>query len=197
MARCETPAKPETLEDKPAPTAAAATATDAGARIQHDAASAELATLLDQKMAKEKRRHQMQWMIIAAILVGGIGGSAAWFVQSPDRIDSLKSAVTEVQAATDVESLTGEYEKSLDKVAVRGSQLDQATEALGMSAELKEGEDAYMEDEMKSMMGGEGQTAGARARGMQSAFGDRAKKAGDTFQPNGEITAGDSFSTAD
>ena len=141
----------------------------------HDAASAELAGILDKKMAKDNSKRKAQFLMILIVLAGGIGGGIAWFIQSPDRVTELKSAVTEVQSATDVESITGEYDKSLEKVAVRGNQLDEATSALGASTELKAGEDGYMDKEMKGMMGGEGKTAGERAHGMEKSFGDQKK----------------------
>lgn len=134
-------AKPSAPEVAPAATVAAATP-PVTPDHNHDAASAGPAAVLDRKTAKDKRRHQMQWLVLSAVLVGGLGGSAAWFIQSPERIDSLKSASTEVKAATDVQSLTGEYQKSLDEVAVRGSQPDQATAARAHSMQAAFGEQA-------------------------------------------------------
>lgn len=145
------------------------------AASSHDTSSTELAGILDKKTAKDNSKRKAQFLTIIIVLAGGIGGGIAWLVQSPDRITELKSAAAEIQAATDVESITGEYDKSLKKVAVRGNQLDEATSALGASTELKEGEDGYMEKEMKDMMGGEGKTAGERARGMEKSFGEQKK----------------------
>lgn len=109
-----------------------------------DATSLEIANILDQKISKERSLRKLKLLLTAILAIGGIGGTTIWFIQSPERITSLKSIFTEVKAATDVESITDEYSKSLDKIADHSNELDEATTALGVTAELKEGEDAYM-----------------------------------------------------
>lgn len=103
----------------------------------HNTTSTELASIPDRKMAKDKGKRKAQFMMILIVLAGGIGGGIAWLIQPPDQATELKSAAAEVQAATDIESITGEKENSLDTVAVRGNQLDEATSASAANTEME------------------------------------------------------------
>lgn len=143
--------------------------------VLDDKASDELAKVLEKKMAWEKTKHKIQKVATIIVLLGAVGGGIGWFVSSPDRVKSLSASVEEIQSAGDVNGMVDSYKGSLDKVAGRGNELSAATAALGASTELKEGEDAYMEDEMNKMSGGEGKSVGSRAKAMQKTFGDRAK----------------------
>lgn len=148
----------------------------------------ELGTLLDEKVRKTARKRRRNALITAFVLFGSTGGGAAWFLQSPERIEALSSAIQEIRSVGDVKTIVGRFQKALDKIAVRSQQIDQATAALGVTPTAEDEKDPYMEAEMKEMTGGEGKTVGERNRALQTSFGDRAQEAGRVLKPTTEIS---------
>ena len=154
----------------------------------------ELGALLDEKIRKTARKRRRSVLITAIVLLGSTGGSVAWFVQSPARIEALTSAIQEIRSVGDVKSIVAEFQKALDKIAARSQQIDQATAAMGIDPSTVTDEDPNMDAEMREMMGGgEGKTVGERNRALQAAFGDRAKEAGGAIKPAAAISEEDSF----
>lgn len=153
----------------------------------------EVGALLDAKLKAANLKRKRQRLVTLVVLIGAIGGAATWVIQSPERIHSLQSAGTEIKSATDIKAIVGSYQKSVDKVAARSQQIDQAMEAMGVKKDAKDDADPYMEQEMKSMMGGEGKTIGERNRGMKAAFGNKAEANGGTAKPAPKLSKEDSF----
>jgi hypothetical protein len=92
-----------------------------------------------------------------------------------------------------VKSLVASYQKSLDRIAARGQQVEQATAAMGVKKSAKDDEDAFMDAEMKQMMGGEGKTVGQRNRALQRNFSHMQKKAGVETKTAAVISKDESF----
>lgn len=151
---------------------------DPSVPVLDDAASDELAILLDEQMKRRKRKQRIASITTACALLSIASGSTIWFVQSPDRITALKEALQDIRSVGDVKSIVAKFQASLDKVAVRGKQIEAATAAMGVTANAADEEDPFFEAEMKDMMGGEGRTVGQRNRQLKDAFSKRAEEAG-------------------
>jgi len=148
------------------------------------AAAEELGVLLDAQIRRSKRKHRRESLAAALVLFGLTGGGTAWFVQSPERVQALTSAISEIRSVGDVKSMVAKYQEALKRVSARGQQIDQATLAMGVKSNGEDEKDPYFDAEMKQMMGGEGKTTGDRAGKMQKAFGDMQKEHGD---PAGQV----------
>lgn len=163
----------------PAALAAAPLPVSSDTPILDDAASDELAALLDDQFARKKRKRRRETLVLAALMLGMCGGAGAWVVNNPHRIEAFKSALRDIRSVGDVKSLVAKYNDALNRVAARGRQIDQATTALHVKASPADEKDAFMDAEMKQMMGKEGgKTIGDRARLMKKNFGHMEEKSG-------------------
>ena len=181
MASAALPATPTSAEKPVAPTVEPDTAPQPVATtepILDKAAAEELGALLDEQIRRKKRQRRRESLVAALVLLGITGGGSAWFVQSPERVQALLSAISEIRSVGDVKSMVAKYQDALNRISARGQQIDQATKAMGITSNGKDEEDPYFDAEMKQMMGGEGKTMGDRAKGMQKAFGDMQKEHG-------------------
>jgi hypothetical protein len=156
--------------------------------------SAELGALLQEQQQRKTRKRRREALITLSVLVAVIGGGCGWFVQSPQRIQALNEAIRDIRSVGDVTSMVAKYQASLDKVAVRSKQIDQATEAMGVSSNEADEKDPNMEAEMLAMMGGEGKTTGQRNQMLQKSFGN--KDATKAPSANAKMTEANSFATA-
>ncbi len=134
------------------------------------AAAEELGILLDAQIRRQKRRHRRESLVTALVLIGLTGGGSAWFVKSPDRVHALVATIAEIRSVGDIQAMVAKYDAALQRVKVRGEQIDQATGSMGVKITGDE-KDQYFDAEMKEMMGGEGKTAGNRAAMLQKTFG--------------------------
>jgi len=145
-----------------------------------EATSTELGLLLDEQRARLKSKRVRDTLIALACCLALTGGGAGWFVSSPARVQALASAIKEIRSAGDIKGMLATYQKSLDRIAKRGGQIDKATLALGGDPNAKDEEDPHMDAEMQEMMGGEGKTMGDRNRALQSGilgkFAEQARK---------------------
>jgi len=148
------------------------------AAVLDDAASTELATLLDEQLRRKSRKRRMEALVAAVVLLGLTGGGSAWFVHSPVRVQALTEVMRDIRSVGDVKSMVAKYRAALDRVAARGQQIDQATAAMGVEKNAADEKDPYMEAEMSTMMGGESKTVGQRNQALQASFGNMAKDAG-------------------
>lgn len=136
-----------------------------------EVAAGELKILLDEQHLRLRRKRLRDSLVMAAILFGTTGGGYAWFVQSPDRVHAVTSAIKEIRSVGDVAGMVGSYRKALAKIAARSKQIDDATVSMGGSANQDGMKDVYMEAEMSEMMGGKGKTVGQRNKMLQEKFG--------------------------
>ena len=136
-----------------------------------EVAAGELKILLDEQHLRLRRKRLRDSLVMAAILFGTTGGGYAWFVQSPDRVHAVTSAIKEIRSVGDVAGMVGSYRKALAKIATRSKQIDDATVSMGGSANQDGMKDVYMEAEMSEMMGGKGKTVGQRNKMLQEKFG--------------------------
>lgn len=163
------------------------------AAVLDDAASTELAALLDEQHKRKTRKRRMEALVTALILFGLTGGGSAWFVQDPGRVQAFKEAMRDIRSVGDVKSLVAKYQKALDRVAARGKQIDQASAAMGVKKSAADDKDPFMEEEMKKMMGGKGKTVGARNRALVENFGHMAKENGGLVEAKASLKEGESF----
>jgi|AntRauTorckE6833_2_1112554.scaffolds.fasta_scaffold42133_2 hypothetical protein len=132
----------------------------------------ELEALIDQKHAKEKGRRRRGRVMLVVFLLAGFGGTAGWAVSNPERIERIKLIMAEIKSVANVTEMAAQYDESLEEVAKRGNQLDEATAMIGGDPEATGGEkDPGFEKEMGQMMGEEGgTTTAARDRKLREKF---------------------------
>ncbi len=156
------------------PTVPAATQVPATPSINaglDNAASAELAALLDAQNLRKQRRQRRDSLIAALLLLGFVGGGVGWFIHSPNRVKAFREAINDIRSVGDVRSIVAKYNVALEKIKVRSAQVDGATTTLGVDPTKDDGKDPYLEKEMKEMAGGEGKTVGERNRLLREKFG--------------------------
>jgi hypothetical protein len=163
------------------------------AGVLDGAASTELAALLDEQFKRKRRKRRIEALVTAAVMLSVCGGSTLWFVQNPQRVQAFKDALRDIRSVGDVKSLVAKYQKSLDRIAARGQQVEQATAAMGVKKSAKDDEDPFMDAEMKQMMGGEGKTVGERNRALQQNFSHMEKKAGVQIKAAAALSKDESF----
>ncbi len=148
----------------------------ANAGLSH-AEAEELGNLLDGQRARLKRKRRRDALVALGVFFGFSGGAFGWFVQSPARVQAAREAFRDIRSVGDISGMVAQYKLALDKIAVRSKQIDQATMAMGVSADQSNSKDVYMDAEMKQFMGGEGKgkTIGERNRLLQQNFGDAQK----------------------
>jgi hypothetical protein len=194
----ETPLQPAAISPLPCMAALPADASvpttpPTMAAVLDDAASTELAALLDEQLKRKSRKRKMEALVTACVLLGLTGGGAAWFVHSPDRVQAFKEAMRDIRSVGDVKSMVAKYQAALDRVAVRSTQIEQATIAMGGKKSTGDEKDPYLEAEMKQMMGGEGKTVGERNKLVKKNFGNAGQKAGVESKTTVALKAGESF----
>jgi uncharacterized protein YggU (UPF0235/DUF167 family) len=173
---------------EPPATVAASSTPVANAGLD-DAASAELGALLDEQMARQKRRRKRELIGTLIVVFGLTGGGLGWFVQSPTRIQAFREAMADIRSVGDVAAMVAKYQVALDKIATRSNQINQATEAMGGSADQDGMKDVNMDAEMHAMMGGEGKTTGERNKMLQNALGKKFKAPASAIKPTSDQAA--------
>jgi len=143
--------------------------------VIHEATAAELATLLDDQHKRKASKRRRDALVTLVVLFAIVGGSYAWFVRAPERVQAYHEAMKDFRSIGDIGSIVSKYQESLKKVSVRSNQIEQSTGSLGVSANANGEKDPYFNAEMKQMTGGEGQTTGQRNQMLQQKFGDMQK----------------------
>lgn len=161
--------------------------------VLDDAASAELAVLLDEQHRRKARKRRREALVTAVVLLGLSGGGFAWFVQAPERIQAFEEVMHDIRSVGDVKSLVANYQAALDRIGARSRQIDEATTAMGVKKSVGDEQDPNMDAEMKQMMGGEGKTVGERNQALQKKFKALEKKAGAPLKTTASIQQEDAF----
>ncbi len=136
--------------------------------------NAELAEIMDAKIVRDKARRRRGRLTLVLIFLGVTGGAAGWVVSNPDRLEALKATIAEIKSVGDIKGMVAKYQVALDKIAVRGKQIDAATVSIGVDPTSMDGhEDPGFDKEMQAMMGEEGgKTTAVRDKLLREKFGD-------------------------
>jgi hypothetical protein len=145
--------------------------------------STELGILLEEQHRRKVARRRREVVMTFVLLFGLTGGSFAWFVHSPQRVLAAKQAIQEIRSAGDVGAIVASYKKALAKIGTRATDIDVATESMGVSSDQTGMKDVDMDEEMKQLMGGEGKTVGERNRLLKEKFGYLEKTGGKLTPP--------------
>ncbi len=129
------------VESVPAPAADAAP--NAGL---DEKSSAELRELVDEQQARIRRKDFKNRIVGLAASIALLGGSTAWFVSDTERVAALNGAVSDIRSFGDVKSILSKYQAALDRIAVRGNQIEEATSSIGGSNEVESGGDPSTKD---------------------------------------------------
>ncbi len=145
-----------------------------GAASLDNTISAELGAILDAKVAKEKRKKRNGRLVLLGLFLGATGGASAWVVTNPERVEAFKAVAAEIRSVGDIQGMVAKYQKALDKIAVRGEQIDAATISMGVDPASAAGmADQGFDKEMREMMGEDGgPTTAARNAKLQEKFKD-------------------------
>ena len=129
----------------------------------------DLSTLLDLQDERHLTESRQSTRLILRfcgflLIVAGV-----WYAVSASNrrkvdglIQDVKDSRRDLQQISSPEGMTGAYDQVLEKLGTRATDIDTATQSLGVdpASVPEDGMDA----EMKTMMGGEGRTAGERQR---------------------------------
>jgi hypothetical protein len=199
--------KPKTVglveSAKPAAESAAAAApapeqvAEAPAKAFQHASDPELRAEIEERDARIARTRRIQSIAASVTLLGALVAGGTWFATSPSAranaaaiIPALRQSVDDVKM---IGSLTEKYDEKLEKIAVRGDQISDATRALGVDPDsLPEDVDPHMQAEMQQMMGGEGVTNVDRDRAFQQKFGVVGKLVGNRKAEDAKAAAPES-----
>lgn len=137
---------------------------------------------MDERNLRMKRLHRRQAFFTLLFFFGLFGGGFAWFISSPHRVIAAQSVVAEIKSVGDVKAIVAKYQVALDKIAVRGQQIDDATRSMGIDpTKVDPNDDPGFSKEMREMMGADG---GPTTAERDAAFRERFKSVEET----GEIT---------
>jgi len=132
-----------------------------------------------EKRLKNKRARQSRSVtLIGVAIIAGIGAGYQFSPSFKAKVDGLVRNVR--QSGEDVKSLgtmTGSYDKQLEKVAAHGSQLDQATRSLGGDPSQATVDDPNFDKQARELTG-EDASATDRAKQLKDKFGGVQKLAG-------------------
>ena len=139
------------------------------------ATSAELAALLDAQNLRKQRKRRRDTMIAALVLLGFTGAGFGWFIHSPQRVKACREAINDIRSVGDIGAFVAKYNKALEKVKVRSTQIDDSTSTMGIDPSKDGSKDPYFEKEMREMAAGEGKTLGERNRLLKERYGSKEK----------------------
>lgn len=187
-------------DDSQAAPAVAVTAAERGVRRDTQAGAsldvsinAELAAIMDEKVDGNKRRRRRSFLVTMLFFLGVAGAVAGWVVSNPDRFEALKMSLAEIKSLGDVKGMAAKYQKALDKVAVRGKQIDAATSSLGVDpTAVDENRDGGFDKEMKELMGEDGgKTTAERDKLLKEKFKSVQESGSLTGAKDGETAGGE------
>lgn len=168
----------------PAPVApAAAAASEAPAAPFKDEPDPELRAQIEERENLLIKRQKRKSLAVTVGIFAILGSAGFWCYQSPKAraeigalIPALRQSVDDVKM---IGSITKKYDEQLDKIAVHGEHIEEATRAMGIDpASVSPEGNAEIDAEMAKMMGEEGPTTGERDRAIKEKFGVIGKLAG-------------------
>jgi hypothetical protein len=167
---------------EPVPVTAAA-AVEAPAAPFKDEPDPELRAQIEEREIVLAKRHKRKSLAVTLGVLAVLGSASFWCYQSPKAraeigalIPALRQSVDDVKM---IGSITKKYDEQLEKIAVHGDQINEATRAMGIDPASASPEgNAEIEAEMAKMMGEEGPTTGERDRAIKEKFGIIGKLAG-------------------
>lgn len=150
-------------------------------------AEADMRTLIDERERRLGRRRSLQSKLVTALVLSALAATGFWYAKSPEAqgwmqnlIPALKQSGKDLKMAASTE----QYDKQLEKVAVRSDQIDEATRALGVDPKsVGEKDDLYLEKETREFMGENAPTTADRDRALRSTFGIVGKLRGNKEAP--------------
>ena len=153
-----------------------------------DEADPELRAQIDEREVLLKKRHQRQSLAVTFGALALLGSAGFWCYQSPKARAEIGALVPALRQSVDdvkmVGSITTKYDEQLDKIAVHGGHIDEATRAMGIDPETVSAEEnALIDAEMARLMGDDGPTTGERDRALKEKFGVVGKLAGAKGKP--------------
>jgi hypothetical protein len=170
-----------------APEPAAAVEAPAAAPFK-DVPDPELRAQIEEREIILKKRQKRKSLAVTLGALAILGSAGLWCHQSPKAraeigalIPALRQSVDDVKM---IGSITKKYDEQLEKIAVHGEHINEATRAMGIDpASVSPEGNAEIEAEMEKMMGEEGPTTAERDRALKEKFGVIGKLAGRSGKP--------------
>lgn len=137
-------------------------------------ASEEFSAIIDAKMARTRKKHSRSFLFTLVLFFAPILGGSGWFISNPERVDTLRAVTSEIRSAGDITAIIAKYRKALDKVAVRGKHLDEASAMMGIDPDsVPDDDDGFLDHEMRDMAGADGgPTVTQRNQRFKATFGE-------------------------
>lgn len=135
--------------------------------------SEEFNAIMEAKMAKSRKKNGRSFLFTLLLVGVPVLGGGGWFVSDPARINAVRTTIAEIRSVGDIKAMLETYQKSLDKIAVRGDQLDEATSMLGIDpTKVSEDDGGHFDKEMRSLSGEDGgPTVTDRNEALRKKFG--------------------------
>ncbi len=178
----------------PAEPAAAPAPAPAPAPAFKDEADPVLRAQIEEREGFLKKRQQRKSLAVTFGLLALFAAGGTWCYTSPKARAEISALVPALRQTVDdvkmVGSITKKYDEQLEKIAVRGDQIADATRAMGIDPDsVSPDGNAELDAEMAKMMGEEGPTTGQRDKALQEKFGFVGKLAADKAKPATPDTA--------
>jgi hypothetical protein len=189
------PIEPTAKAEPAAPVTAEMPVTEAGLQPEapfKDEGCPELRAMIEERDAKKAASQKRTSIAVTLSLLALLGSAGGWFAVNP----SAQAKVAKIipvfkESLRDVKSLANtkeNFDKQLEKVAVHGNQIDDASRAMGVNPDaVPEGNSQEIDGAMKSMSGGE-RTTTERNNDVQDKLGIVGKLLGN--KTPGETEAG-------
>ncbi|HEY1120529.1 MAG TPA: hypothetical protein VGE67_02980 [Haloferula sp.] len=165
---------------KAEPVAAVATmpVTEAGLQPEapfKDEGCPELRAMIEERDAVKAKSQKRTSLAVTLSLLALLGSAGGWFAVNPEaQAKAAKIVPIFKESLRDVKTLANtkeNFDKQLEKIAVHGDQIGDATRAMGVNPdEVPEGNSAEIDDAMKSMSGGQ-RTTTERNKDVQDKLG--------------------------
>ncbi|MEO7098270.1 MAG: hypothetical protein ABI162_02830 [Luteolibacter sp.] len=154
------------------------------AKVPDHQTDPELGALIEERDARMKKKHSRQLLYANLTILGILASGGLWYACSTKAQTAVKSLIPAIrQSGNDFKmlgSILGQFDQSLQKVATRSSQIDEASRSIGADPNAAGAkDDPQMEGEMNQLTGGEGGTTAARDRALKEKFGIVTNLAGD------------------